>query len=155
MTQTPIPNCRVDGDIYCTNGGEGKGLGTQRSAEWKQDSSTACLCVEGTEGDPLTAFLRHEGGDRTGMSLTHNLLTVWREWDGTHPLLAHHMEETILVCLRHRLSMSRKGWYGTHPLLACVVPPLEVQDQLLPHRLVSGGHRQGCWRWPALSRSSG
>lgn len=112
----------AQGLIYCTNGGEWVGMGAQRRAEWKQDSSTVCLCVEGTEQDSPTACTSY-GGD----------------W----------------IRVTHCLSMSQKGWDGTHPLLACVVPPLEVQDQLLPHRLVSREHRQGRWRQPALNRISG
>lgn len=30
---------------------------------------------------------------------------------------------------------------STHPLLTSMIPPLEVQDELLPHRLVSEGDR--------------
>lgn len=47
------------------------------------------------------------------------------------------------------------GWGGarvTHPLFASVVPPLEVQDELFPHRLVSAG---GDGKGPVSSAGAG
>lgn len=79
-------------------------MGIQRRAEWKQDSSTACPCVEGTEQDSRTAFITHggEGQDR----------------DETHPQLTHGMEETGLdshtACICH----GKDGTGLTHCLRA-------------------------------------
>lgn len=47
------------------------------------------------------------------------------------------------------------GWGGawvTHPLFASVVPSLEVQDELFPHRLVSAG---GDGKGPVSSAGAG
>lgn len=103
----------AQGLIYCTNGGEGMGLGLRE----EQGLSTACPCVKGTEQGPPTACTTH-GGDRTGIRLTHILHTVWRGWDRTHPMLAHHMEETGLdshtACICH----AKDGTGLTHCLRA-------------------------------------
>lgn len=75
-----------------------------------------------------------KGRVRSRTPLAHGV-----EATGKDSLLSYGMEET--------------GQKGTHPLLARVVPPFEVQDQLLPHCLVSGEHRQGS-EMAALSLSS-